>query len=49
MCRREISSSFLEENMDIILIVLVVFLLSEGAAIGDIGGGDNNDLYLPTN
>ena len=27
--------------MELILIVLVLFLLFEGVAIGDIGGGDN--------
>ena len=32
--------------MDLILIVLVLFLLFGGAAIGDIGGGDKNGLYL---
>jgi hypothetical protein len=32
--------------MDLILIVRVLFLLFGGAAIGDIGGGDNNDFYL---
>jgi hypothetical protein len=32
--------------MDLILIVLVLFLLFGGAAIGDIGGGDNSGLVL---
>jgi hypothetical protein len=31
------------------LIVLVVFLLFGGGGYWDIGGGDNNDLYLPAN
>ena len=32
--------------MELILIVLVLFLLFGGAAIGDIGAGDKNGLYL---
>jgi hypothetical protein len=39
----------LEKDKDLILIVLVLFLLLGGVAIGDIGGGDNNDLCLPAN
>ena len=31
--------------MNLILIYSCSFCSSEGAAIGDIGGGDNNDLY----
>lgn len=38
---RKIWSSFLLSSCS--------FCSSEGAATGDIGGGDNNDLYLPTN
>ena len=43
MCRREVPVRYLEEVMDLILLSSCFSCSSEGAAIGDIGGGDNDN------